>query len=74
MPKRKIYMHFMLRDGWYCQFLEADLKTALPRKVVLDDPQKIIEMAQCHGAPMKLVDLQGIEYGIQKGEQAFICP
>ncbi len=30
-PKRKIYMHFMLRDGWYCQFLEADLKTSLPK-------------------------------------------
>jgi hypothetical protein len=24
-------MYFMLRDGWYCQFLEADLKTALLR-------------------------------------------
>ena len=30
-PLRDVYMYYMLRDGWYCQFLEADLKTALPR-------------------------------------------
>jgi hypothetical protein len=66
-PKRKIYMHFMLSNGWYCQFLEDDLKTPLPKKVVLDDPQKIIEMARRGGAPMKLEDVQALEYGIQNG-------
>ena len=29
---RRVYMYFMLRDGWHCQFLEADLKTPLPKK------------------------------------------
>jgi len=28
-------MHFMLREGWYCQFLEEDLKTPLPKKLTL---------------------------------------
>jgi len=31
-------MSFMLRDGWYCQFLEADLKTPLPRKFTFATP------------------------------------
>jgi hypothetical protein len=45
-PRRHVYMYFMKRQGWYCQFLEADLKTSLPRKLNLDDPEKLIEMAQ----------------------------
>jgi hypothetical protein len=39
-------MHFMLQNGWFCQFLEEDLKTPLPRKVRFEDPEKIIEMAE----------------------------
>jgi hypothetical protein len=41
-------MSFMHRGGWYCQFLEEDLKTPLPRKLTLQDPAKLIEMAE-HG-------------------------
>jgi hypothetical protein len=26
-------MHFMLVNGWYCQFLEEDLKTPPPKKL-----------------------------------------
>jgi hypothetical protein len=44
-----VYMNFMQRQGWYCQFLEADLKTSLPRKLNLDNPAKIIEMAEPGG-------------------------
>ena len=29
--KHRVYMHFMLVDGWFCQFLEEDLKTPLRR-------------------------------------------
>jgi len=35
VPRRRVYMHFMLREGWYCQFLEEDLKTPLPKKLTL---------------------------------------
>ena len=38
-PLRDVYMSFMLRDGWYCQFLEADLKTPLPRKFTFAAPE-----------------------------------
>jgi hypothetical protein len=36
-----VYMSFMSRDGWHVQFLEADLKTALPRKFAFADAEKI---------------------------------
>ena len=25
----RVYMYFQYRNGWHCQFLEADLKTPL---------------------------------------------
>jgi hypothetical protein len=39
-------MTFFLRDGWYVQFLEADCKTPLPRKLTFRDPEKIRELAR----------------------------
>ena len=29
--QHRVYMVFQDRHGWHCQFLEADLKTPLPR-------------------------------------------
>jgi hypothetical protein len=34
-------MYFFKRGGWQVQFLEADLKTPLPRKLTFADPDKI---------------------------------
>jgi hypothetical protein len=45
-PLRDVYMYYMLRDGWYCQFLEADPKTALPRTFTFATPEKIVELAE----------------------------
>jgi len=33
----------MHRDGWYCQFLEEDLKTSLPRKLTFATSDKILD-------------------------------
>jgi len=66
-PRHRVYMHFMLRDGWYCQFLEEDLKTPLPRKVTLDDPAKIYEMAERGGYKMTLENRQSIDRAIEMG-------
>jgi hypothetical protein len=66
-PKRKVYMHFMLANGWYCQFLEQDLKTPAGKPLTLSSPEKILEMARRGGAEMKLEDIQAIEYGISTG-------
>ena len=39
-------MSFMSVDGgWYCQFLEPDLKTPLPRKLTFAHADKVREVA-----------------------------
>jgi hypothetical protein len=39
-------MHFSFRRGWQVRFLEADLKTPLPRKVTFAGADKIRELAR----------------------------
>ena len=39
-------MHFVFRQGRYCEFLEDDLKTSLPRGVFLKDEKSVIEIAE----------------------------
>ena len=38
-PSHRVYMSFFFRSGWQVQFLEADLKTPLPRKLMFTDPR-----------------------------------
>jgi hypothetical protein len=47
-------MYFFLREGWYCQFLEADCKTSLPKKLNFKNPDKIVEIAERGGATLDL--------------------
>jgi hypothetical protein len=42
----RVYMSFQCRDCWHCEFLEADLKTALPTKLHFKSSDKIIELVQ----------------------------
>ena len=46
----RVYMSFMQSNGWFCQFLEEDLKTPLPRKLTFVSSDKIIELAERAGA------------------------
>lgn len=62
--KHRVYMSFFLRDGWFCQFLEADLKTPLPKKLSFKDEEKIIELAQRGGAFSNLESRQAIDHAI----------
>jgi hypothetical protein len=39
-------MHFMVYEGWYCQFLEANLTTSLPKKLTIRNQQKLLQMAE----------------------------
>ena len=66
-PRRRVYMSFMHREGWHCQFLEEDLKTSLPRKVSLDSPAKLIEMAMRGGSNLNLETRQALDHGIEIG-------
>jgi hypothetical protein len=65
--RRRVYMSFMLADGWYCQFLEEDLKTPLPRKLTLADPAKVVEMAERGGYSMHLEGRQALDRAIEVG-------
>lgn len=57
----------MWRAGWYCQFLEADLKTPIPRKLVLPDSAKLLELAERGGYALNLENRQAIEHAIANG-------
>jgi hypothetical protein len=63
-------MDFMLNQGWHCQFLEADLKTPLPRKLTFADPAKFVEMVERGGALRELAARQALDYNIRWGEEA----
>lgn len=60
-------MHFMLNRRWYCQFLEEDLKTPLPRKITFSDEAKLFEMAERGGYRLNLEGRQAIEHAIRNG-------
>jgi hypothetical protein len=66
-PVHRVLMHFMLRVGWRCQFLEEDLKTPLPRELTFRGPAKLFELAVRGGCLMNLEDRQAIEHGIEIG-------
>ena len=42
-------MYFQCRDGWHCQFLEADLKTPLPRRLHFTSSEKVMELVERRG-------------------------
>jgi len=60
-------MQFVLRTGWYCQFLEEDMKTPLPRKLAFADDRKIWEMAKRGGFTLNIAGRQEIEEALRKG-------
>ncbi len=65
--KHRVYLTFFLRDGWYCQFLEEDCKTSLPRKLNFKDPQKVVELIRRTGALRNLETRQAIDHAIENG-------
>jgi hypothetical protein len=67
-PSHRVYMTFMLSHGsWFCQFLEADAKTPLPRKLNFAGPEKIRELARRGEAWGNLESKQSLEHGIETG-------
>ena len=66
-PKHRVYMQFTLTRGWFCQFLEADLKTVLPRKVTVRDQKKLFEMAERGGFHLSAAGRYSIQKAIDEG-------
>jgi hypothetical protein len=61
----RVYMSFMLRQGWYCGFLEEDLKTPLPRKLALASQDHLLELAERGGATLDLEAREAIRHAIE---------
>jgi hypothetical protein len=66
-PSHQVYMYFFKRGGWEVQFLEADLKTPLPRKLTFTDPEKIRELTRRGEAWCTSEARQKLEHAIETG-------
>lgn len=66
-PSHRVFMTFFQRQGWQVQFVEADLKTPLPRMFAFKDPDKIRELARRGEAMGTSEDREMLEYGIEVG-------
>jgi hypothetical protein len=66
-PSHRVFMTFFLRSGWQVQFLEADLRTPLPRKLTFTDPDKIRELARRGEAWGDSESRQMLEHAIETG-------
>jgi hypothetical protein len=65
--KKLVYMHFMFRKGWFCQFLEEDLKTPLPRTIQFTDDKEIWEMAKRGCFTLNISGRQELQEKMRKG-------
>jgi hypothetical protein len=57
----------MQSNGWYCQFLEEDLKTPLPKTLTFASADKLRELARRGEALGTLENKQALEQAIEKG-------
>ena len=66
-PSHRVFMTFFYRKGWQVQFVEADLKTPLPRTFTFADPEKIRELARRGEAMGTSEARQMLEYALESG-------
>jgi hypothetical protein len=67
MAPHRVYMSFMLREGWHCQFLDSDLKTPLPRRYTFSDVAKVRELVtRGNGFPDQSIR-QEFEHAVETG-------
>jgi hypothetical protein len=57
----------MQRDGWFCQFLEEDLKTPVGKRLHFTSDAKVRDIAERGGCNMNLEARQGLDHGIEIG-------
>lgn len=65
--RRRVYMSYMQREGWFCQFLEEDLKTPVGKRLHFRGEEKIREIAERGGCNMNLESRQSLDHGIEIG-------
>ena len=62
-----VYISFMQRHGWYCQFLEADLQTSLPRTLNFASKDKVIELIERGGGFIDSEIRNAVSHAIHMG-------
>lgn len=63
----RVYMSFQDRFGWQCEFLEADLRTALHRRLHFSSSDKIIELVERGGGFRDQESRMMLDQGISMG-------
>jgi hypothetical protein len=64
--RKRVYMRFKFRCGWFCEFLKDDRKTVLPLKLLLNDGEKIFEIANRGGFTLDIAGRREIEEALRK--------
>jgi len=65
--RHQVYMSFQDRQGWQCQFLEADLKTPLPKRLHFTSSEKLVELVERGGGFPDQETRQMVHQGIEMG-------
>ena len=63
---KRVFLQFSFRQGWFCEFLEEDRKTRLPRTVMLPDERQLFELVKRGRLTLNISGRQEIEDGIRK--------
>ena len=63
----RVYMYYILREYWMCQFLEEDLKTPLPGRLHFKSAEKVRAIVDKVGNFANLQDRQALDYGLETG-------
>jgi hypothetical protein len=63
----RVYLSFMDRNGWQCQFLEADLQTPLPKRLHFASSDKLVELVERAGGFIDQETRLMLEQGISMG-------
>ena len=63
---KRVFLQFSFRQGWFCEFLEEDRKTRLPRTVMLPDERKLFELVKRGGFTLNISGRREIEDAIRK--------
>jgi hypothetical protein len=67
----RVYMTFFLREWWYVEFCEEDLRTPLPRTFTFSDPERIRELAKRGEALSTSESRLMLEHAIETGRGGF---
>ena len=58
---KRVFLQFSFRQGWFCEFLEEDRKTRLPRTVMLTDERKLFELVKRGGFTLNISGRQELK-------------